>query len=141
MIFEDVFLQWSGDEYKIPATEIMRTIAKVESIISVSDLANGNRNRAPLTRIASAYSVALDCAGVKASEEDCYAALFNNQGAGIQAAIVGLLSLMIPPKKFQTLNAEPDTAKKKKSALMPFTTIFASGAGMVPSKKYGNTAF
>ena len=40
------------------------------------------------------------------------------------------------------LPIEPDKThpEKKKSAMMPFTTIFVSGAGMVAYKRFGNIA-
>jgi len=39
------------------------------------------------------------------------------------------------------IDPDPSHSEKKKSAIMPFTTIFASGAGMVAWKKCGKEAF
>ena len=40
-----------------------------------------------------------------------------------------------------SIDPDPDDPEKKKSAIMRFTTIFASGAGMAAWKRCGNRAF
>lgn len=109
MIFEDVVFTWQGDDYTLKASEVMRTIAKVESVVSVMELSD--TKRPPLTRIAEAYSICLAQVGVKVEFDEVYSNLFSDDSAAIQNAILGLLSLMIPPRKMQTL--QPDSAKKK----------------------------
>lgn len=116
MIFEDITLEWNGVEYHLRGDDqVMRALAVVEDHITFAELIDGSTSgKIPLAKIASAYAAVLRQAG-------CYrvtnAEVYNGMFAGgvsaeaIQAALSGLMEIMIPP---QTLRAAVDDATPKK---------------------------
>ena len=110
-VFQDVNLQWQGKEHTIKANSVMRVIAEVEQIISVAELAG---KRPPVARIAEAYTMALSFVGVTVDQEEVYEALFDDGGAAIQGAVMGLIMLMVPPKKYQTKQANEQAVEDAK---------------------------
>jgi hypothetical protein len=109
-VFQDVTLTWGGDDFTVPANQVMRLIAQVEDIISLQELSQSGGGK--LSKISEAYMVALNHAGCKVMHEDVYAAMFGEDGAdSIGAAVNGLLMMMLPPATYQ-----PDTGKRKAPA-------------------------
>jgi len=98
-IFNDVTFGFKGTEYTVPANRVMMLIAKVEDVISLQELTSG---RAPkLSRLAEAYSVALNYAGAEISIEEVYESLFSVDEAGmIQQSVTALIALMLPPSTY-----------------------------------------
>lgn len=103
--FDDYKMGWGDKEYVIPARQIMGAIAKVEQIVTLSELqVYFMRNAAPLSLLAQAYGAVLRYAGAKVEDADVYAGMFGSgNGDGAEAAatvktcLFGLLELMVPP--------------------------------------------
>lgn len=105
-IFEDITLTFGGSDYTIPSTSVMRLIAKIEDVISLQELTSQPK----LSKLAEAYTVALNQAGAKAKTEEVYASLFGDGGMeNIQNSITTLIQMMIPPANYQ-----PDEEKAGK---------------------------
>jgi hypothetical protein len=135
-IFKDVKLTWSGQEYKIPGNRVMGLILRIESVITLSELASmGAKAQSdsliaiPLARISQAYSEALQYAGANISTEEVYAGMFAEDGNSntIVAALIGLQQLMLPPSimngvKQPDLTLKKIPKKKKRSSLSNLPT-------------------
>ena len=97
-IFEDVTLTWKGDEFVIPANQLMRLIAKIEDEITIQELTASTGVK--LSKLALAYTVALQYAGAKVTNEEVYESLFSNQSM-TATFVTSLLMLMIPPTTYK----------------------------------------
>lgn len=103
-IFEPVTVSWEGVDYVLPGGEILRTIARVEDVITMVQITRSIENRdLPLAKISQAYGILLRACGARVSDEDVYERMF--KGDDLQAvalrAVVTLQSLMIPPQKLR----------------------------------------
>lgn len=100
--FEDIHLGWGGVQYTIPSNRVMGAIARVEDVMTLSELyQHGQRETVPLGKIAMAYGALLRYAGAPVSDEDVYAGMFS-QGADhlqeqVRSAIEHLCQIMLPP--------------------------------------------
>lgn len=95
-IFQPVTLKWNGDEYIVPANQVMGLIAQIEDAITLPELLG--KKGAPLGRVAMGYGAALRYAGARVTDEQVYQGMFGGDSSTtIQAAVTGLLSMMIPP--------------------------------------------
>lgn len=95
-IFQPVTLKWNDDEYVIPANQVMGLIAQIEDAITLNELLG--KKGAPLGRVAMGYGAALRYAGARVTDEEVYQSMFGGEsGATVQAAVTGLLTMMIPP--------------------------------------------
>lgn len=110
-IFQDVTLTYNENSYKIKSNDVMRLIARIESVVTIQDLA---KEQGPgLSRLAQAYGLVLRFAGANVTDEEIYSSMFSDGGAESAGnAITGLISLMIPP---ETKPAKKKTSKKKSS--------------------------
>lgn len=98
--FEDIKLNWKGEQLVIPSNKVMRAIALIENSVTMHELgAFHQRGTAPMARIAMAYADVINFAGGKATAEEVYAGMFSggDTAGAAQAAIDGLLQLMLPP--------------------------------------------
>lgn len=117
-IFNEIKLSWEGREYVIPPDNMMRIIAKVEDVVTLSDLSRCAINKTlPLAKLSQAYALILQHAGVVGvDEEKVYAGMFSsNMQENAQRAVTTLLMLMIPPSHMQRL-AEEGSAQGKVEA-------------------------
>jgi hypothetical protein len=107
-VFEDITLVFGEDEYVIKGdNSIMLLIGKVEGVISMQEMTNGNIPT--LSKVAEAYTIALNHAGAVTSVAEVYQSLFAG-GHSSAANIVGsLLSMMVPPQALR------DHAEKMKA--------------------------
>lgn len=105
-LFKPVTLTWRGQEYTVPADQVMMMIAKVEDILTLPELMNPKGR--PLAKISMAYGVALRHAGAKASDEEIYGAMFTagEQAAASASAVQGLLMMMVPPSAVESKHQE-----------------------------------
>ena len=94
-------MTWKGTEYTVPASGIMRLIAKVEGEISLQQLTQAGGP--PLAALSMGYAVALQHAGARGViAEDVYAALFKTGSAEmVGQAVTSLLMMMMPPESYQ----------------------------------------
>ncbi len=95
-IFQPVKLTWKGTDYEIPADKVMRLIAEIEDVITISELMS--QKGAPLAKLAMGYGAALRYAGAKISDDAVYETLFTDSQATVGPCITGLLMMMIPPQ-------------------------------------------
>jgi hypothetical protein len=98
-IFQEVSLNWEGQEYKIEPNRVMGAIARVEEVITLAELAAcAESGKMPLSKIAMAFGAVLRYAGVKVGDDEVYAGMFTSSenNSAIQS-ISALLSMMIPP--------------------------------------------
>ena len=107
-IFEPVTLGWKGEEKTIPANQVMRLIAKIESEVSLQELTQ--EGGPPMVKTAMGYAVALSYAGFSVDAEQVYESLFSDPG-NATAAVTGLITLMMPPSTYQ-----PQQGKQKAEA-------------------------
>jgi hypothetical protein len=99
-IFDEIRLGWQGRKFVIPPNKVMGALARVEDVVTLEELQRyGARKTAPMAKLAMAYGTALRYAGSSASDDEIYRELVRGteDGAGVLAAIAGLLSMMIPP--------------------------------------------
>ena len=108
-LFKQVTLTWKGEEYTVPADQVMMMIAKVEDVLTLPELMNPKGR--PLAKIAMAYGTALRHAGAKVRDDEIYAAMFTTgeQASAATDAVNGLLMMMVPPSV-----VEQPAAKKAK---------------------------
>lgn len=112
-IFQPINLKWKGEEYEVAPDRVMQLIAKVEDVITLSEVYTySQRGAAPVAKIAMAYGVALRYAGAKVRDDEVYQGLFAEGGEGaIPAALNALLSMMIPPPEQQAKPKKGQAAK------------------------------
>jgi len=99
-VFDDIRLNWQGTDYVIPANKVMGAIARIEDIITLTEIYEASQRRSvKFSRVASAYASVLRYAGAKVTDEEVYLGMFDGQSAitAVQEALTGLLSMMIPP--------------------------------------------
>jgi hypothetical protein len=119
-IFEEVTIAWNGREYKIPPTQVMQAIARVEDIISLAQMAKAQLSGdIPFVKLSRAFATLLRCAGAAVEDDEIYAALFASPEAVASnslTAISTLQMLMIPPQHLRArMAADEKESEAKKS--------------------------
>lgn len=135
-IFEDVRLTWQGREYVVPANDVLRAIAKVEDVITLSELhRHAQNNTMPISKLAMAFGTVLRHAGARVGDDDVYAAMF--EGAKMQGRVVEairvLLHMMLPPAHLQKV---PITDEEAEAGLGKSST---TGSAARSSKKHSRS--
>lgn len=101
-VFEPVTLAWKGKEYTVDPDKVMMLIAKIEEVITLSEVYSyAQKGAAPVAKIAMAYGVALRYAGADVRDDAVYKGLFSGGSDSIPAALNALLSMMIPPDELR----------------------------------------
>jgi len=116
-VFEAVTFKWKERIYTIPPDQVMRAIAKIEDVLTLSELHRyGLSGTAPIAKLAMAFGAVLRHAGAAVQDDEVYAALFNagEQQEQVMAAIQTLLAMMVPPEHLQQRQKE-DAAETGKS--------------------------
>ena len=115
-VFQDITLEYGGENFLIAGNSVFKLIAKLESVVSMGEMTpSGDVSEfyPPMTKIATAYSIMLNYAGAKTTAESVYSSMFGSDNAiTATAAINGLFSVMIPPDKYKTLGAKDSKEKK-----------------------------
>lgn len=107
-VFEDITLEWGGEQHKIRARKVLGAIAVVEDVVTLAELARyAERKTAPLARIAAAYGALLRYAGAAVEDDEVYAGMF---GAGVEQsamveALAALVGLMTPPAAMRSASS------------------------------------
>lgn len=118
--FEEVKVSWKGQEAAIPANNVLRAIAKVESVLTVGELGALSITGAPkpLAKISMAYGLLLRHAGIKVEDDDIYAAMFSGPDTIVQAGALlnALIALMVPPEHMKEDSAKKDAAPNPAAA-------------------------
>ena len=112
-VFDDIRLNWQGTDYVIPANKVMGAIARIEDIITLTEIYEASQRRSvKFSRVASAYAAVLRYAGVQVSDEQVYLGLFkDNTAAVVNAALAGLLQMMLPPDSASQKDAPQGNAE------------------------------
>lgn len=96
-VFKEITLGFKGEEFTVQPSKVMRLIAMVEDVISLQELMNGPK----LSKLAEAYTVALNYAGASAQTEEVYESLFGEGGANnVRSSITSLITMMMPPSSY-----------------------------------------
>ncbi|MDX1397542.1 MAG: hypothetical protein R3204_03320 [Oceanospirillum sp.] len=100
-MFSEVKLAWGGEEYSV--TPDMRLLAQIESrdICIARMIADFGNSNPKLSHMAIIYSLMLNRAGCKASEEDVLAEMMSVQAGGLNAERISeitgvLIQALIP---------------------------------------------
>jgi hypothetical protein len=98
-VFEEVILEWEGQEYRVTPT--YRMIQRIEQDVSIAGisqrLAEGNP---PMSHIASVVGVLLRAGGAQVEDEDVYAQMLTELGPGdITALAEVVVSAFVPRSK------------------------------------------
>ncbi|HEV7284317.1 MAG TPA: hypothetical protein VGN75_05630 [Kaistia sp.] len=111
-VFDDIRLNWQGTDYVIPANKVMGAIARIEDVITLTEIIQMSRQgRVKFAAIASAYAAVLRYAGVQITDEQVYQGLFkDNTAAIVNAALAGLLQMMLPPDSAEKKDAPQGNA-------------------------------
>lgn len=119
-IFEKIMLQWDGREYVIQPTDVMQCLAKIEDVVTLVELNNmAQKHTLPLAKLSQAFSIVLRHAGAEVSADEVYAGMFGGDGEmqkRAQAAVMTLLTMMIPPQHLRRTAEETATRGKVKAA-------------------------
>ena len=119
MAFEDVTITWEGKESTIPRGAVMDTIARVEGVLTLSELSVAMvTGRIPLATVCKAYGILLRSAGFAVTDEEVYDKLFNKGEMQRRAAnaCAALQMLMIPPERLRDPKAGKEAAAGKRRA-------------------------
>ncbi len=104
-VFEDITLTFGEAEFVIKGdNSIMRLIGKVESVVTMQDMSNGNIPT--FSKIAEAYTIALNHAGADTSVAEVYQSLFSDGHTNAANIVASLLSMMIPPQALRNHEAK-----------------------------------
>lgn len=124
--FEDVTLSWQGEDYTVPANNVLMLIMRIEDALSGNSgeqainvlLRNGGP---PHSRLSAAFGAALRHAGAQVSDAEIYLSIQRDMASGGSAAmevvtssVIALLGIMSPPLAAQV--AGGDDGKKTKAA-------------------------
>lgn len=110
-IFEDIKIEWDGDEYVVPSNRVMGAIARVEEFVTLKELSEFSQKPegAKYAKLSQAYGTLLRYAGAKVEDEEVYEAMFPKNSADedfrarLYAALGGLLKTMLPPRSLSTV--------------------------------------
>lgn len=121
--FKPIEAEWKGSIKVIQPENILRLVAQVEDIITLTELsvamnstANG-QPKIPMGKIALAYAILLRFAGFNVTDDEVYAEMFNQSSKteNKQLAMVDYISLLLlaltPPDRLQ--KALSETGKSK----------------------------
>lgn len=132
-VFEEVTLSWKGQDYKIPPDQMLRTIAEMEGMLSLGDLAQMSLGRTSLARLSMAYGIALRAAGATVNDDEVYFSMFGEKAERakdvaerMRNAIFGLQSIMIPPEHLRAEPGKKPEAAGKRAASSPQRTSSSS---------------
>lgn len=101
-MFQDIKVSWKGEERELRSTRILKTIAMVEEIIAINELAGfSDPKNIRMAKLAAAHGTLLRAAGYSVTDDEAYAAMLDRSGEGsstARQAIIDLLTLMIPKR-------------------------------------------
>lgn len=110
---DDITLTWNGQEHVIPAERLMVAIAKIEDVITLTELFDhAQRGNAPMAKLSMAFGSVLRLSGAKVTDREVYNGMFSDGGGSVQVAVETLLAMMLPPESFRD-DSQGEDAKKK----------------------------
>ena len=101
-MFAPIEIIWKGQTHTIPPERVLGAIAVVEEHLTMGELAqDAQAGNIRVARLARAYGALLRYAGLRTTDEDVYAELFQGQSGEVRQRIVDgintLMVLMVPP--------------------------------------------
>lgn len=118
-IFEPFKLgTWKDREYVVPADDVMRCIAKVESVVTLFDLAEMRMTgKLRAMQLCQGLAAAMRHAGAEVTDEELYNTLF--AGADAQKFVLrawttlhALEKMMIPPEHMREAEAKAGKSRR-----------------------------
>lgn len=111
-IFEEVKLIWQGQEYVIPADNMLRLIARLEDVLAIGDFVKAEASgKIPFAKVAICYGMALRHAGAKVTDEEVYRGMFGAGGGDLmrlgRTSYYMLMGLMVPPESLRSGGVDP----------------------------------
>lgn len=105
-VFEPVEFEWRGKKYALPADRILATVAKVEDVVTLTELLRfQSRSAVPLAKLARAFALVLTEAGAETTADEVYAGVFReamqSQTRTAETVVAMLFALMCPPASLQ----------------------------------------
>ena len=102
-IFQEIRLNWDGDEFVIPPDRMLGAVAEIEEIVTLPELVVVLGGKMTMARLSRAYGALLRYAGAKLSDEQVYGGLVKRGETfeQMQIACIALLGVMIPPQSMQ----------------------------------------
>jgi hypothetical protein len=132
-VFEDITLSWLGTEYLVPANKVMGAIKVIENHITLAELYRGvsEQGGVKMVALSEAYAALLKYAGARfITSEEVYGNIFSsgNQQIATRDAIMGLLSMMIPPDQLRKMNEVREAEEAPEGEAQPgqSTTVDAA---------------
>lgn len=109
--FEEVLITWKDKQYRIPPEQVMRCIAKIEDVITLTELQRYSASQTiPFAKIAMAFGAVLRHAGAQVNDFEVYRAMFSealdaegkplDEGGKYMIAVEAvhkLMVMMLPP--------------------------------------------
>ena len=127
-VFEDIKLEWDGQEHTVPSDRVLPLIARIEEVLTQYELAGylNEPERISQSKLAQAYGAALRFSGAPVSDEDVYLGLYQAENfTQIAKTITSLMALMIPPKALgegNTNEKKPEPEKAPAESSKPSTS-------------------
>jgi hypothetical protein len=115
-VFDDIRLNWKGQDYVIPSDAMLGAIARIEQHITMVELQDyTERGTAPLARLSQAYGAVLRFAGAKVADDEVYAGIYRG-GEETRKAVLSLqvlLHMMLPAS---AMRKEHSRGNRRKAA-------------------------
>lgn len=114
MSFENVTLKWGDKDYVIPANRMMGAIARIEDVVTLTELRNfAARGGAPMAKLSMAYAAVLRYAGCNVSDEEVYTRIAEGKDgeASTIVAMKNIMVLMLPPNLRKQIEKSAEAAE------------------------------
>lgn len=109
-LFQQIELKWRDRNYVIPASRVLRAVARVEDVVTVQQLLVPDQ--VPMAKVAMAYGSLLRYAGARVEDEEVYQTLFGGAQSNALVAVTTLLQLMLPPQVRKALEERAEAEEK-----------------------------
>lgn len=115
-----ITLEWKGDKFVIPDTEVFQVGEQIEEIVTLSDL-HGMAENPRFRKLARCYAVMLRHAGARVSDQDVHSYMMDglkgDQEKSVMAlnAITVLTEILMDGAPEMEADDDEDGGKKKKS--------------------------
>src|SRR5690625_501448 len=110
-VFQDIKLEWRGDEYIITPT--MRLMHEIEQRFSLSRVAHRiSQGDTPISHVASIVAMMLRSAGCKVTDDEVFAELLTGEPDAIQGVAIAIITAAFPVSAKGNEGNEPAPAKK-----------------------------
>jgi len=115
-VFQEIVLDWAGQEFRIAPDKVMGAIAAVEQILTLKEIGDfAQTGNPPVAKLAMAYGAVLRYAGAKIRDDEVYAGMFSGESSSsAMTSISNLLMMMIPPAAIKSqgkAEADPTVGK------------------------------